>query len=89
MQAIMDDELERGGGSASCDHLQLHRLKNPAPLGKNNKCKSMNIAKPSAVRCTDDEEEVTKNPAALPSLSSTNYGGMYVISSYKDNITTS
>ena len=81
----MDDDLERvGEGSASCDQLRRYH-KRQHPLGNNKKKNTSN--KPNSVRYTD-EEDVGMNASALPSLSSTNYGGMYVISSYKDNIST-
>lgn len=67
----MDDELEVGGqGQGVGGVLRGYPMHQQAGRHSNSSA----------------EKYPTEAAATLPTLSSTNYGGMYVISSYKDNI---
>jgi hypothetical protein len=85
IQAITDDDLQRlGARMASCDDLR----RSQRPLGK----VEVATRRPPRSLKTRSPQRTGQNAVATvpapPALSSTNYGGMYVISSYKDGTTT-
>jgi len=80
-KAISDHDLERlGAGAASCNDLR----RSQRPLGK---VEVATRRPPRSMKTLDRHQAGQNVPAAVPrnpALSSTNYGGMYVISSYKE-----
>jgi hypothetical protein len=100
-KAISDAELQRLGARAtSCDRLRgsKHPLGKVA-VASRRPPRSLKTHRGGVQRAESQDTEVVlagrraanaaagqEQDALLPTLSSTNYGGMYVISSYKDNI---
>lgn len=83
-KAITDDDLEKLGRHAtSCDQLRFSNQ----PLGKVEVATRRPPRALKTKKCSAGQDAVfSKNKSPLPTLSSTNYGGMYVISSFRDSL---